>query len=545
MAIRRKNVGLWRRGRMWYARVQVPSDLQDHFGRIEFVESLKTENHGEAELRWLEVRAKHLNNFEVARKKIRGDYRHVDALTSDEIIQLGREVYNYFEKKELLSESTGGSISDADWDRHVQSHKEMLAEIERSFSRHGVRDIFATNFADQILERNLIRLKTESESYQRLCRTVMDAALEVQRRIVSRLEGREFPSRIDPRFVDGDGQTKPFVSLRQGNVSLRSKDNLRTLIEEYVNIDHRHRTEKTRKSLHSYLSTMAAIVGPDRDVASITRRDCLDARRIITALPRDATKLRNLHELSHEDITHKAKANNLKTLSPQGMNNYLNSFLAFLRWCERSGIIEKIPIHAEYFRVVDPIPKHEKRLPFTADHLKIIFNSDVYTAGHADGSTYWVPLIALWNGMRSNEICQLDVSDVRLIGDVWVFDISASSTSKNSDKFVKTQSSIRAIPIHPFLIKCGFLRFHASKASSGKMFDDITRGSDGYYSTNFSKRINRKFRELGVNDEKHKFHSFRHNFRDETRRVEMEAGIAKALGGWTNRNTDAFEIYGK
>lgn len=43
---------------------------------------------------------------------------------------------------------------------------------------------------------------------------------------------------------------------------------------------------------------------------------------------------------------------------------------------------------------------------------------------------------------------------------------------------------------------------------------------------------------------KHKFHSFRHNFRDALRRGRVDREIGKALGGWQRGNTDAFDIYG-
>ena len=36
----------------------------------------------------------------------------------------------------------------------------------------------------------------------------------------------------------------------------------------------------------------------------------------------------------------------------------------------------------------------------------------------------WVPLIALYSGMRLGEICQLRTADVILEGKVWFFDVT-------------------------------------------------------------------------------------------------------------------------
>lgn len=37
------------------------------------------------------------------------------------------------------------------------------------------------------------------------------------------------------------------------------------------------------------------------------------------------------------------------------------------------------------------------------------------------GVVYWIPLIALYTGMRLNEICQLDVADIQIVEGVDLF----------------------------------------------------------------------------------------------------------------------------
>lgn len=56
---------------------------------------------------------------------------------------------------------------------------------------------------------------------------------------------------------------------------------------------------------------------------------------------------------------------------------------------------------------------------------------------------------------------------------------------------------------------------------------------------------NQRLSVLGTSDEKHYFHSLRHNFRDAMRRGKIDPGIARALGGWTGMKTEAFENYGE
>lgn len=146
--------------------------------------------------------------------------------------------------------------------------------------------------------------------------------------------------------------------------------------------------------------------------------------------------------------------------------------------------------------------------------------------------------------MRSNEICQLDTADVVEVDGIWGFDITHISATGDHDKSVKTGASIRLVPIHPKLIEFGFLNFHSSRPLGSKLFEDVTRGADGYYSSTFSKKSSRYLNEIGVLGPKHKFHSFRHNFRDALRKGRVDREIGKALGGWQRGKTEAFDIYG-
>lgn len=193
--------------------------------------------------------------------------------------------------------------------------------------------------------------------------------------------------------------------------------------------------------------------------------------------------------------------------------------------------ILKIPFKYELLRVYDLVPPEEKRLPFDDEQLKTIFGSGVYIDQKRKTGLFWVPLISLWSGMRSNEVCHMDAGDVRSEGRIWGFDITHVSSTDEDDKSTKTKSSVRFVPIHPKLIEFGLLDFHNSRPDDGKLFGDISRGSYGYYSSTFFKRVNRHFEKIGVHGPKHKFHSLRHNFKDALRSGLVDPGIARALGG--------------
>ena len=95
------------------------------------------------------------------------------------------------------------------------------------------------------------------------------------------------------------------------------------------------------------------------------------------------------------------------------------------------------------------------------DHLALFFwkitesppqflfpNEDGGVWGYANfRARFWVPLIALFSGMRMNEICQLDVSDIRCVDGVDCFVITSRSNGGGADKKVKTSTSERFVPI--------------------------------------------------------------------------------------------------
>ncbi|RYD75307.1 MAG: site-specific integrase, partial [Verrucomicrobiaceae bacterium] len=143
------------------------------------------------------------------------------------------------------------------------------------------------------------------------------------------------------------------------------------------------------------------------------------------------------------------------------------------------------------------------------------------------------PLISLFNGLRLNEACQLDVADVRLIERIPCFVITAASEGRTTDKRLKTASSARVVPIHPELVALGFMEFVAERKRAGetKLFGEVGLGATGYRSTTFSAWFTRFTGKAKVRSGKTCFHSFRHNFRDALREARIERDIALALGG--------------
>lgn len=171
------------------------------------------------------------------------------------------------------------------------------------------------------------------------------------------------------------------------------------------------------------------------------------------------------------------------------------------------------------------VPKEDKntksRIPFSKDELETIFNSSIYTHGErpragAGEAAFWIPLLALWTGARLEELGQLHVADIQEEAGIKYIHI----TNDGGDKNVKTSSSKRKIPIHPQLLKIGFMEYVNSIKQAGhtRLFPLIKSPEGRQKTAMFSKWFGRHLREtLKIEDTRKVFHSFRHGFKDACR----------------------------
>ncbi len=143
--------------------------------------------------------------------------------------------------------------------------------------------------------------------------------------------------------------------------------------------------------------------------------------------------------------------------------------------------------------------------------------------------------------MRLEEITQLHVDDIKEENGTYYFDIKADETTGRT---LKTQNSIRHVPMHRMIIEAGFLDYLDSRKRKTKalLFSDVERSSDGTYSGNYSKYFARFLESLNIKTSKKTFHSFRHNFQDSCRDAGVPWDTREILAGRQIHNTS--EIYG-
>jgi len=295
------------------------------------------------------------------------------------------------------------------------------------------------------------------------------------------------------------------------------------------------RNAKTVSDWHVWVRRFVEFRG-DKAVNTITRidiRDFLDACEKYPKNPKHVDK-----QLTFPEIIKKYETRNVDRLKTKTINKGLDALHSIFRWCKKKVLINKNP--AEDMKLEEP--KHgnrqSDRLPFSLSELKIIFmDSPVFSSGfrpraQVGEAAYWVPILFLYSGARPEELCQLGVDDIDC---VWGIDFMRINDDKPGTS-VKTDSSVRNVPLHPEVIRLGFLDYVKRMKQLGNtyLFPHI-RSTKFNRSGNFSKWVNRYLRTTcGITEKRKVFYSLRHNFKDICRDSGIRDEINDRLTGHKN-----------
>lgn len=273
-------------------------------------------------------------------------------------------------------------------------------------------------------------------------------------------------------------------------------------------------------------------------IEDITKLDCRKLCERIYRVP----KRWNTKSNKDKDVLKILTSNPKKVLSKKTIKNNLITFKEFMRFAVKEDIINNSL--NDFVDMPVKLTQNERE-PFTPNELRKIFNPETYPDPHSRKAQakFWVPLIALYQGCRLNEICQLDIDDI--VQDRGIACISINNNKP--DKSVKNPGSIRTIPIHPKLIEMGLLHFihyqrlhHVHKLFEGLVQKSIRSG----YGSSVQKWFSRYLENISVKSPSKVFHSFRHTFETKAIERKLATEYQNALGGWVDSGIGQ-KVYGK
>ncbi|MED5547709.1 MAG: site-specific integrase [Pseudomonadota bacterium] len=329
----------------------------------------------------------------------------------------------------------------------------------------------------------------------------------------------------------------PMQSVRPASPERRSGLTLLEAWNSYLADPGSARTRKTAMAYETVRNLVVAILGPDRLVNEVTRQDCRLVLETLQHLPSNYEK--RWPGTTPQAAAQMAQKQSISPMTAANCNGYMSRWSGMMNWLVKEELVARNPCVG--LRVADPVAARDKRLPFTSGQLERIFSGRPYTdlLRIVDGSTrptvpshFYIPLIALFSGLRQNEICQQTVDDIVEVDGVFCFVVKADAAL---GKRVKTQSSERIVPLHPALIRANLLSHwrHCVRVRQVRLWPELNLDRFGYASPYFSKWFGRYLLKVEGNRDRTSFHSFRHCFRDALRAARIEREIAYALGGWT------------
>lgn len=550
-------------------RVRVPDELRDIIGKREITKSLGTGDPAKAKPIYHEKLADAQAEIEAARLALAP--KEPPRLTPDMATSFAR---GYFAESIYEHEAEAHRVfNQIDFDDITRSQdiSELGATVALDLqSARAGGERTASGIADAILRANgfpevlpntpEVRLKSgqikpkrrrvhvdrASTGYKQLLRLAHIGQIEIYERMLAILKGETydqrksaFPTIASPVY----GPThQPTVVAQSPSPSQSPKITIGELLERFLKA-HPNKSNRWKLDIKTSYRVLRELKGADTDANTLVKQDFRDTLAFIRRMPRQiGNKKKQWGKKSLQEIVaeiEKQGGFDDDLLHPTTCNKYIGRIFQVMQWAEDEPLIERnlagrVSIPADEFDDDDP-----SREPFSIEQLNTLFQQDQFASpNRSKPSTYWMPLISLFQGMRSEEILQLRASDFLDHAEGhWVLDIH-----RRDGNHLKSKASIRTIPVHPELMKLGLrsLVKAASRRKDGRLFWDIDRGAEGKFTPAFSRRFSRHLEKIGVKTETTSFHSFRHNFRDAARNAFIGAAsysadeITCALGGWSH-----------
>ncbi|WP_336508835.1 DUF6538 domain-containing protein, partial [Sphingobium yanoikuyae] len=333
---------------------------------------------------------------------------------------------------------------------------------------------------------------------------------------------------------------------------------LSAIYQRYLDDPTRRRCARTMLAHQTTRRVVEDVVGASTPITDITRETCRDLFETLRWLPVNYSKIYG-HLTAREAAVIGKSDTKVRTINPTNLNAYMARFGSLLNWAVAEEYIGRNP--SKGLQLAETVHPQDRRRPFSLQQLQRIFSAPVYTGckdqegGYAlpgpviaTGARYFVALVGMLSGARLNEVCQLDVADIRVIEGVTCFVITEDSLTGARDKSLKNKASARIVPIHPLLLQLGFMDFVDRKRRSGslKLFDDLPLGAKGFRSVAYSRWFARFLVRASADAPQTCYHSFRHGFRDAARNARIDRDIVLRLGGWTTGggHSEAADSYG-
>ena len=306
----------------------------------------------------------------------------------------------------------------------------------------------------------------------------------------------------------------------------------------------KHLEEKGGVSLRTnqYIQTSLSILIEDFGdipIGKVDKEKSVKLKSHMMKIPKNRNKLpkyrdKDFHTLIEMDVEDR--------ISTTTINEHLSYLSSFMDWCKRHGYSNDNPfLGLKLKKTKRPIDERDR---FSDEELMKLFSKEYYIPNtevlNGRYEFYWIPLIALFSGMRLGEICPLYLDNIKKVKTRWCFNLQEEEG--RDDKGLKTISSRRILPIHDNLIEIGLIEFieilKKKYPKREKMFEELPFVA-GSYNKKPSRWWNERYlTKLGIKTKTKNFHSIRHTVIDHLKQKGIEVNLINELTGHSTGNID-------
>lgn len=281
----------------------------------------------------------------------------------------------------------------------------------------------------------------------------------------------------------------------------------------------------------------------DKPIADYTRKDAGLFRERIERLPNDYGKLPRYRDRTVDQILalHEALApeKRVPAITQKTVKRHFSALSAL--WTTAVAKDEATANIFTGFRFAGSRKASEQRDMWERADLASLFASPVWagclskTRRAVPGrlvlrdEKFWLPLIAVFSGMRQEEICQLHLADVREAEGVWFFDVNDRPPRK-----VKNATAERRVPVHSALIRLGLLDHVEAQRRRRltRVFPALEPGgADARLGHAYTKWFTRYRRDSGLYRPGLDFHSLRHTATTLMHQADVAASVIDHVTG--------------
>ncbi|MCF8467672.1 MAG: site-specific integrase [Sneathiella sp.] len=557
---------------VFYFRRKVPFEFRERIGVTEIKRSLGTCARKLAKIRAAQLYLISERLFEYAKMNPKQTNNYIQNIAKE---IFSREIekweINFALKSEDVYCEETNTIESSKSSTRVLMHS--MLDIEKSAQQANKGSFSALNIEPFLSSVGIERLHDDENENQAmlqiLARLVQRGQISAFETMLARLDG-DYSFRPDDRlfsmvldkidlgesdFFSTDGEKENFDQSKNSptpsRVSARFSEIYEIVISQMKETDQwkGQTVNQNRTTFERFME-----VAGDKPVSEYEKPDITKFINLMRKLPKDWGRSIKSRDLSIQQIVKNNEGKNQDTLAVNTLKRHQRALNKFFSHLLNEGVfVGENP--ASGYKFPKDTSRRGKRKAWTSEKLESLFSSPNWQGTKSRSqrtkpgnvitkdAKYWLPLLALYHGCRLEEMAQLRKSDIQSENGISFFYINGEDGRQ-----IKNLQSERRVPVHPTMIKFGFLDYvnNITGQSESSIFPELkTGGADTKFGFAYSKWFARYRQGIGIFEEKLDFHSFRHTFITELVNKGVSRETVEALVGHDSGESTTTSVYFK